>query len=186
MPVAENLTLTPSSLFLAKGEVEFTTLIGREYLLKKSIEKTQMIGQGSVILIDTPPSLGVLSTNSIVAARSLMIVLRPGGFELRALVHLKQVIDEIQEQVNPTLTIAGAVLTICPPRRTLNEQVRQEVEDHYNYLGRVRDDVRMVEATNGGLILDLKAIDPGAMHDYEQVLNKLIEVCPWLTSNPEA
>jgi chromosome partitioning protein len=178
--IDDNLTITPSTIDLTLAEVEFTSLIGREYLLKKSLAKTGRAGEGAVVLIDSPPSLGLLSTNCLVAATSLVVVVKPGGFELRALSHLEKVIRDIKEQANPGLSIVGAIMTDCPGNRKINDAVREEVARFYLDLGKVRSDVRMVEATTQQDILNLRSFPPGAMHDYELVLNKLIEVCPWL------
>lgn len=174
------LTLTPSSIDLAAGENEFIGMTAREKLLKKSLEKTESLGQGSTIIVDSPPSLGVLSLNCLVAARALAVVVQPGGFELRALAYLEQVIQGIKEDVNPGLMVAGAVMTNYQPRRAINDQVRAEMQRHYTDLGQVRSDSKMLYATTEGSILQLKI--SSAMDDYEQVLNKLIEVCPWLKS----
>ena len=77
--LSETLTLTPSSIDLAKGESQFVTETAREYLLKSCLEKTGL-GQGTAIIIDSPPSLGVLAVNCLAAARALAVVVQPGGF----------------------------------------------------------------------------------------------------------
>lgn len=177
--LSETLTLTPSSIDLAKGESQFVSETAREYLLKSCLDKTEL-GQGTAVLIDSPPSLGVLAVNCLAAAHALAVVVQPGGFELRALAHLEQVVAILKERVNPGLTIAGAILTNCQTRRSINEQVREEVRRLYNDLGQVRSDSKMLYATTEGSILQLKGSN--AMDDYADVLNRLTEVCPWLTS----
>lgn len=177
--LSDTLTLTPSSIDLAKGESQFVSETAREYLLKSSLDKTEL-GQGSVVIIDSPPSLGVLAVNCLAAARALAVVVQPGGFELRALAHLEQVVQILKERVNPAIVIAGAIMTNCQTRRSINEQVREEVKKHYIDLGQVRSDSKLLYATTEGSILNLKGSN--AMDDYAQILNRLIEVCPWLKS----
>lgn len=177
--LSETLTLTPSSIDLAKGESQFVSETAREYLLKSCLDKTEL-GQGTAIIIDSPPSLGVLAVNCLAAARGLAVVVQPGGFELRALAHLEQVVQLLKERVNPALGIVGAIITNCQTRRSINEQVREEVDRLYKDLGQVRSDAKLLYATTEGSILQLKAST--AMDDYGQVLNRLIEVCPWLRS----
>lgn len=178
--LTDTLTITPSSIDLAKGESQFVTETAREYLLKACLEKTEL-EQGSTILIDCPPSLGVLAVNCLSAARALAVVVQPGGFELRALAHLEEAVKLLQERVNPNLFVAGAIITNCQPRRTINDQIRQEVARHYTDLGLVRSDSKLLYATTEGGILELKG--GNAMDDYEGVLNRLVEVCPWLKSH---
>lgn len=176
--LTDTLTLTPSSIDLARGENEFIGVTSREKILKKSLERTSGAGEGVTVIIDSPPSLGVLALNCLVAARALAVVVQPGGFELRALAYLEQVVQTIKEDVNPELTVAGAIMTNYQPRRSINDQVRAEMQRHYTDLGQVRSDSKMLYATTEGSILQLRISN--AMDDYEQVLNKLIEVCPWL------
>lgn len=175
--LSDTLTITPSSIDLAKGESQFVSETAREYLLKSCLEKTTL-GQGTTIIIDSPPSLGVLAINCLAAARGLAVVVQPGGFELRALAHLEQVVHILKERVNPSLSIVGAIMTNCQSRRSINEQVRQEVKRLYTDLGQVRSDAKLLYATTEGSLLQLKA--SAAMEDYADVLNRLIEVCPWL------
>lgn len=177
--LSDTLTMTPSSIDLAKGESQFVSETAREYLLKDCLSKTKL-GQGTTVIIDSPPSLGVLAVNCLAAARGLAVVVQPGGFELRALAHLEQAVHILKERVNPGLAIVGGVLTNCQTRRSINEQVREEVKRLYADLGQVRSDSKLLYATTEGSILQLKASN--AMEDYAAVLNRLIEVCPWLKS----
>ena len=175
--LSDTLTMTPSSIDLAKGESQFVSETAREYLLKDCLSKTEL-GQGTSVIIDSPPSLGVLAVNCLAAARGLAVVVQPGGFELRALAHLEQAVQILKERVNPAITIVGGILTNCQTRRSINEQVREEVKRMYADLGVVRSDSKLLYATTEGSILQLKASN--AMDDYAAVLNRLIEVCPWL------
>jgi chromosome partitioning protein len=173
----DHLTLTPSSIDLARGESQFVAETAREYLLKACLEKTQSI-RDSTILIDSPPSLGVLAVNCLAAARGLAVVVQPGGFELQALAHLEQAVQILNERVNPLLAIVGAILTNCHSRRSITEQVREEVGRLYPELGQVRSDSKLLYATTGGNMLQLKS--SAALGDYGAVLERLEEVCPWL------
>jgi chromosome partitioning protein len=175
--LSDTLTMTPSSIDLAKGESQFVSETAREYLLKSCLEKSEL-PEGSTIIIDSPPSLGVLAVNCLAAARALAVVVQPGGFELRALAHLEQVVALLRERVNPMLAIVGVIMTNCQTRRSINEQVRDEVKRLYTDLGQVRSDSRLLYATTEGSILQLKASN--AMDDYAEVLSRLKEGCPWL------
>ena len=94
--------------------------------------------------------------------------------------HLEEAVSILNDRVNPSLTIVGAIMTNCHSRRSITEQVREEVRRLYTDLGQVRSDSKLLYATTEGNILRLKA--SAAMDDYGHVLDRLSEVCPWLRS----
>jgi chromosome partitioning protein len=178
--LGENLTLTPSSIDLARGESEFLGEPGREYMLKTCIEKTEL-PEGTVVIIDCPPSLAVLATNCFTAAESLIVPVKPGGFELRAIAQLTEVVRVLKERVNRELQIVGAILTDCQARRAITPQIESEVGQFYKVLGQVRSDSKLLYATTEGGMLDLKR--SMALEDYEGVVSRLKEELEWLRSN---
>lgn len=181
--VSENLTITPSNIDLAKGETQFVSESAREDILRTCLKKTSL-PKGTTILVDSPPSLGILAVTCLSAATQLCVVVQPGGFELRTLIHLNQTVELLREHVNPLLSIAGVVLTNCHLRRTITEQVYQEVGGHYFVLGRVRSDARLLYATTAGQIHKLNRSN--AMEDYASVVESLRMVVPWLQNGKAA
>ena len=176
VPVGDNLTLTPSSIDLASGETQFVAAVGREYLLKTCVSKTTLPENVS-ILIDCPPSLGVLTSNCLAVADALIVVVKPGGFEMRAFATLEELVKTYREQVNPRLTIAGVIMTEVHPRRAINDVVEEEIGQLYPVLGKVRAESELMYATSEGRILKLtrsKALD-----DYASAVEKLKEVMQW-------
>jgi chromosome partitioning protein len=171
--LAERLTLTPSSIDLGKGESEFLGQHGREFILKSCLEQTDL-PDNAFVIIDCPPSLGVLAVNCLTAADKVVVVVQPGGFELRALVHLRETVSVLKERINPNLEILGAILTNANMRRGITEEVAREVGKLYPLLGVVRSDAQLLYATTDGNLLDLKKSN--ALEDYEQVGQKLREV----------
>ena len=144
---------------------------GREYLLRTCLQKTPL-PENTTVIIDSPPSLGVLSTNTLAAATAVLIVLQPGGYEMRALARFIEVIEELKELgVNPTLTVAGVILTNCQHRRRINEQVEEEVGQVFPVLGRIRAEADLMYATTDGNILALKKSN--ALDDYRSIVEKL-------------
>lgn len=181
--VSPNLSLTPSSIDLAQGETQFMGEPAREYILQTCLKKTAL-PDNTTVIIDSPPSLGVLAIACLAAAQQLCVVVQPGGFELRTLVHLDQTVQLLREHVNPMLTIAGAILTNCHLRRAITEQVHQEVSGHYRVLGQVRADARLLYATTAGKVYHLTRSN--AMEDYGSVVKSLTEVVPWLQNGKAA
>jgi len=174
--VAENLTLSPSSIDLSRGETQFIAEPAREYLLQACLERTAIPADATVIL-DCPPSLGILSIACLTAAQWLCVVVQPGGFELRTLVHLDETVQILRERVNARLQVLGAILTNCHPRRAITEDVRDEVSRRWPVLGQVRADARLLYATTSGKVYYLTRSK--AMEDYAEVVAQLRRVAPW-------
>ena len=172
--IADRLTLTPSSIDLASGEMRFVAQAGREYLLRTCLQKTPL-PKDTTLIIDSPPSLGVLSTNTHAAATSILIVLQPGGYEMRALARFIEVVEELKELgVNPSLGVAGVIITNCQYLLRINYQVAEEVSQIFPVLGRIRAEADLMYATTDGTILNLKKSH--ALDDYRSIVAKLGEV----------
>jgi chromosome partitioning protein len=174
--ISKNLSLTPSSIDLSQGETQFMAETGREHILQTCLLRTDL-PKDSVVILDCPPSLGVLSINCLAAANSVCVVVQPGGFELRTLVHLNETVAVLKQRINPGLTIAGAVITNCHPRRAITDQVATEVAEHYPVLGRVRADARLLYATTAGKIYYLTRSK--ALEDYQLAVDRLRQVLSW-------
>jgi chromosome partitioning protein len=173
--VSQHLTLTPSSIELGRAETELLSETGREFFLRTSLEKTTLPGN-AVVLLDCPPSLGVLSVNCLTTAGGMIAVIQPGGFELHALAHLHVTVQAIRERVNRDLQVLGAIITNAHRRRKITEQVRIEVARLYPVLGVICADARLLYATTAGRIHRLTASK--ALIDYASVLDQLRMVLP--------
>ena len=174
--IAENLSITPGSVALATSETQLLTAPGREYFLRTSLDKTRLPAH-TVVLIDTPPSLGILALNCLTAAGGLIVSVQPGGFEVRALACLEITVRMICERVNPDLTVIGVLLTNCHPRRRITRQVSEEIAQLHCVLGSIRSDARLLYATTSGRILQLNRSK--ALDDYEGVVHHLGERLGW-------
>jgi chromosome partitioning protein len=168
--INQRLTLSPSSIELFRAETELLSEPGREWFLKTCMEKTPL-PQDTVVLVDCPPSLGVLAVNCLAAAGGIITVVQPGGFELHALVHLHCTVDAIRERINPDLTTLGAIITNAHYRRKITGQVAAEVSRLYPVLGTVRSDSKLLYATSAGRVQDITTSK--ALKDYVEVLVRL-------------
>ena len=120
----ENLSLMPSNVHLIGAEIELTDMEGREYKLKKLLD--QVKDQYHFILIDCPPSLGLLTLNSLCASDSVLIPLQAEYFALEGVSQLVQTIDLVKNGLNTSLDIEGILLTMCDTRTNLARQVMAE------------------------------------------------------------
>jgi chromosome partitioning protein len=168
--IAENLTLTPSTIELSRIETELLGETGREYFLRTCLEKTRF-PENALVLIDCPPSLGLLAVNCLAATGGVITVVQPGGFELHALVHLHITLNAIRERVNPTLRALGAIITNVHRRRSITGHVTREVGRLHPVLGTIRSDARLLYATSSGSLHRLTKSK--AMEDYAEVITRL-------------
>lgn len=120
------LDLVPATVDLSGAEIELVEVDQRAQRLKTALD-TAPEGRWDVVLIDCPPSLGLLTINALVAAQSLLVPLQCEFFALEGLSQLLQTFERIRAKFNPTLTILGVVLTMYDRRNRLTEQVSEDV-----------------------------------------------------------
>src|ERR1043166_3933943 len=145
------LFLAPSSVDLVGAEVELRDAIGREHYLRKALEPIN--GEYDYVLIDSPPSLGLLTINGLTAANSVAVPMQCEYFALEGISQLMTTIDRVRDAVNPGLEIEGIVLTMFDERMNLSRQVAEEVRTHFGekvYETVIPRNVRLGEAPSFG------------------------------------
>lgn len=145
------LYLAPSSVDLVGAEVELRDAIGREHYLRKALEPID--GEYDYVLIDSPPSLGLLTINGLTAAQSVVVPMQCEYFALEGISQLMTTIDRVRDAVNPGLEIEGIVLTMFDERMNLSRQVAEEVRTHFTekvYEAVIPRNVRLGEAPSFG------------------------------------
>ncbi len=123
------LDLLPSSPALAGAEVEMVELSDREMRLRQALEGVR--GRYDFVLVDTPPSLGMLTINALVAADGVLIPIQCEYLPLEGLTQLLRTIELVRESLNPNLVIRGLVMTMYDSRTVLARQVVEEVRQHF-------------------------------------------------------
>lgn len=127
--VCEGLDLLPATINLAGAEVELVSEIARENRLKDAVGS--MRGKYDYIFIDCPPSLGLLTVNSLVAADKLIIPIQTEFYALEGVTKLLESMKRVKTRLNPTLDIFGILLTMYDGRTTLSRQVADEVNNYF-------------------------------------------------------
>ena len=122
------LDLVPADVNLAAIEIELAQAPNKEAVLAKTLHKLNK--EYDYIIIDCPPSLGILTLNALNAATELLIPLQCEYYALEGLAHLLQTVSIIQKQINRELKIAGIVLTMFDKRNRLSEQIARDVRKH--------------------------------------------------------
>lgn len=130
--IAEGLDIAPATINLAGAEVELVSEMARENRLKDAVGG--MRGRYDFILIDCPPSLGLLTVNALVAADKLLIPIQCEFYALEGVTKLLESMKRVKSRLNPTLDIYGILLTMYDSRTTLSKQVVDEVREYFGRL----------------------------------------------------
>jgi len=149
--VSDNLHLAPSTPHLAGATVELVNYPGREYVLHKNIQ--EVLPYYDYILIDNPPSLGLLTLNGLVAANEVLIPVQCEYYALEGLSQLLHTISLVKDSLNPDLQVLGAVMTMFDGRNKLSEAVFEELYQFFpNKIFRsvIPRSVRLAEAPSFG------------------------------------
>lgn len=127
--ICENLDLIPATINLAGAEVELVTEMARENRLKESIGSLR--GKYDYIIIDCPPSLGLLTLNALVAADKLLIPIQCEFYALEGVTKLLESMKRVKSRLNPSLDIFGVLMTMYDSRTSLSKQVVDEVQGFF-------------------------------------------------------
>jgi chromosome partitioning protein len=172
----EGLAILPSERSLAGAEVELVPSTGRERRLKRVLDAA---GDGyDFVLLDCPPSLGLLTVNALTAADSVLIPLQCEYYALEGLGQLMATIDLIREHLNPRLRIKGVVLTMHDGRTSLSADVTAEVRRHMGdqvFSTVVPRSVRLAEAPSYGQPISLYSHGSRGALAYQAVTAELLE-----------
>ncbi len=170
------LFLAPSSTDLVGAEVELRDAIGREYYLKRVLEP--IAADYDYILIDSPPSLGLLTVNGLTAANSVLVPLQAEYFALEGVSQLLATIDRVRGAVNASLEIEGIVLTMYDERVNLARQVAEEVRNHFGdkvYKTIIPRNIRLSEAPSFGKPIILYDIRSRGSEAYVSLAREFIQ-----------
>jgi chromosome partitioning protein len=169
------LKIAPSSVDLVGAELELGAAEAREFRLKKAIE--DVAGEYDYILIDSPPSLGLLTINGLTAADSVLVPMQCEYFAMEGVSQLLNTIERVRESLNPDLEIEGIALTMYDDRVNLARQVAQEVRNHFGekvYRTLIPRNVRLGEAPSFGKPIILYDIRSRGSEAYVNLAKEFI------------
>ncbi|HTW72501.1 MAG TPA: AAA family ATPase [Acetobacteraceae bacterium] len=162
-----NLRLIPAEADLAGAEVELATLPRREFRLRDRLAPLRAARPCSFVLIDCPPSLGLLTLNALVAADSVLVPLQCEFYALEGLSSLMHTIEAVRRNFNPSLQLQGVVLTMFDRRNRLSDLVANDARGHFGewvYETVIPRNVRIGEApSHGQPVLIYDGRSPGAL-----------------------
>ena len=175
--LVENLYLIPSNLNLTGAEVELVGIMGREYRLKKAISGISQ--EYDFILIDCPPSLGLLTINALSSADSALIPVQCEYYALEGLSQLSNTINLVKENLNPSLVIEGVLLTMADYRTNLTNEVINEARNFFKekvYETVIPRNIRITEAPGFGKPIALYDKNSIGAQKYQEFANELLGV----------
>ncbi len=175
--VVPNLDVIPANIQLAGAEIELVNILSRETVLKKSIQK--VLDSYDFILIDAPPSLGLLTVNALSAATHVIIPVQAEYYALEGLTQLLHTIDLVKEHINPSLEIMGLLITMYDKRTNISQEVASQAKGYFGekvFKTLIPRSVRLSEAPSFGKPINL--YDPasrGALA-YRDLAKEVMEI----------
>jgi len=186
--VRGNVTLVPSDIGLAAAEAELISVTGREVILREAV--TSLAAEHDVMLIDCPPSLGLLTINALVAASEVVVPLQAHFFALQGVSRLLDTVTLVRQRINPNLSVAGIVLCMHEASTKLASEVVDDVERFVEgargkpvawaeariYKTRIRRNIKLAESSSyGQTVFDYAIRSHGAL-DYANLAAEIFDI----------
>ena len=172
----KNLWVCPSNINLAGAEVELVPMMARESRLKEKLEKVE--NDFHYIIIDCPPSLGLLTINALTASNSILVPIQCEYYALEGVGQLMNTVNLIKKQLNKDLYIEGVVLTMNDARTNLSNQVINEVKTFFKdnvYKTIIPRNVKLSEAPSFGMPISVYAPKSKGARCYEKLTNEIMK-----------
>jgi len=173
----DTLKVCPSNINLAGAEVELVSVISREQRIKNAIDKVK--DEYDYIIIDCPPSLGLITLNAFTAADTVLVPIQCEYYALEGLGQLMSTVDLVQKHLNKNLDIEGVVLTMFDARTNLSIQVVEEVKKYFKnkvYRTVIPRNVRLSEAPSYGLPISLYDSKSKGAESYKSLAEEIIKL----------
>ncbi|MGD0017885.1 MAG: ParA family protein [Candidatus Limnocylindrales bacterium] len=171
-----NIDVAPATLDLASTEVDLLSTIGREYALAEAVDEWAQ-GHYDYILIDCPPTLGLLTINGLVAANGVIIPVQTQFYALKGLAALVKVISTIRSKLNKNLRVMGLLPTFYDPRTILGREMLDEMREHgenHVFETIIRNAVKLGEAPLTGLPITEYASASDAANNFRELAREVI------------
>ena len=165
----EQLILVPSTLDLVGAELELATAMGRERILRDSLDAYLGENEYDYVLLDCPPSLGLLTVNALTAADEVFVPLQTEFLALRGVGKLVEMVAKVRRRLNPNLSITGILPTLSRTGTLLAREVQEEIDRHFGpkvFRTRIRNNVRLAEAPGHGKSIFLYDPTAAGAQDY--------------------
>ena len=174
--VKRGYDIIPADIRLSGADMELSAVPGREMLLKEAL--APISSNYDYILIDCPPSLGLITLNGLTAAREIFIPLQAEFLALNGMAQLLNTVKAVQKRLNPQLDITGIIATLYDSRKNLNKEVLEKIRQYFpnkTFDALIRDNISLAEAPSFGQdIYEYKPDSKGA-EDYTALCAEIIK-----------
>lgn len=173
----KKLDICPANIDLAGAEIELVSMVSRETRLKDAIDEVKE--SYDYIIIDCPPSLGLVTLNSFTASNSVLVPIQCEYYALEGLGQLMNTIKLVQKHLNKELEVEGVVLTMFDPRTNLSNQVASEVEKYFGnkvFQTIIPRNIRLSEAPSHGLPITLYDEASKGAETYKKLADELLKL----------
>ena len=174
--LSEGLSVLPTDIRLSGAEIEMSSVPGREFLLREALSEFESVFD--YVLIDCPPSLGVLTLIALTASDGVIVPVKADYLALKGMSQLVDVINVVKRRMNPALEIVGVIATFYNARRNLDQQIVAQIEQFFPgklFETKISQNTALAEApANGTNIFDYDAKSKGAQQ-YKALAEELIE-----------
>ena len=173
----KKLEICPANINLAGAEIELVSMVSRENRLKDAVDTIR--DEYDYILIDCPPSLGLITLNAFTASDSVLVTIQCEYYALEGLGQLINTIKLVQKHLNPDLVIEGVILTMFDARTNLSTQVSREVEKYFGnkvFQTIIPRNIRLSEAPSHGLPITLYDNESKGAETYKKLAKELIKL----------
>jgi chromosome partitioning protein len=182
---SDNVSIVPSSIDLAAAEIELVTVLGREMLLKKRIEVAAL--DFDFMLLDCPPSLGILTINALAAADEVLIPMQPHFLALQGVGKLLETVALVSRRMNPRLKVTGVVLTLYDAQARLSTEVVNDLQTFLDaakgknqpwsaatiFKSRIRRNIKLAESPSFGQTIFAYEPSSNGAADYRALAREL-------------
>src|SRR6186997_2950577 len=188
--IDDRIAVIPSSIDLAAAEVELVSVLGREMILKKRLEAAGAALEFDYILLDCPPSLGILTINSLAVATEVIVPMLPHFLALQGMAKLLETIQLVSKRMNPKLKVSGIALTMFDSNTKLSNEVVAELEnfiieargrnlpwsDAIIFETRIRRNIKLAESPSFGQTIMQYGPKSAGANDYRALAKEVIEM----------
>jgi chromosome partitioning protein len=170
----DHLEVLPSSLSLSAAEMELSAMAGREFLLREALTD---LPPHDFVLLDCPPSLGLLTLNALTAAQEVYIPLQTEFLALQGVSKLVDTVNVVRKRLNPALTITGIIGTLYDGRKNLNREVVDKIREYFAdklFDTLIHDNVALAEAPSFGQTIFEYRPDCRGAQDYRSLCQEAV------------
>jgi len=171
-----NLWIVPSTIDLAPAEIRLVSVFSRERQLLRAVEALR--GGYDYVLIDSPPSLGLLTVNCLVAAEGVIVPIQCEYYALEGLTQLREVLDMVRAEANPSLRMEGLLLTMFDSRVRISQEVAEDVRRHFPgnvFRTVIPRNVRLSEAPSHGMPVISYSPESRGAQAYTDLAREVLE-----------